>query len=191
MMHSSDVPLNPYQPTLEIPDEEVQGPDPLIPPRLSNGRLFWMTSLSVVASGAGFGFLLTSVMTAGLLLRGGGLGELVLLPFFGAFVGSILGLVSGAPVTAVMTAASASVRADRRWDLFSVRRFAFLCGGFSGFLSVAVPGSFQGQALVVGIVPAIFGGIASMLLTAYLVRNYLVEGAPQSREPRTGDTLAR
>ena len=166
--------INPYQPTAEVSVklvDDIPNPATVL---WGTWSVYWRTVLSVVLAGAAFGCvcgLIPVFLSAG----SAGAAEFVvqtlfLIPFAGIF-GGIFASIAAVPTVGLLLITLNHFRRGRVWSHFGLRRLAFSCGFLCGALTILVPSGLDPAAAAFSLVPAIFGGIVSLLSMRYLARN--------------------
>ena len=181
-------PLNPYAPSHiedDRPTQWIDGRSQLSPSTL---RVVLATYFGIICSGSVFGAALGGfVIVAGAIGNGDGFAisgweSLVLFPFAVIYGGMIAG-IAGVPIVGIGAFFGLlPLRGRPEWQRHQTRRFASVCGFLSGFLSVFTISGFSPWGLLLGLVPAAFGCVGTLLFVIKLVRHPDPETASK-REP--------
>ncbi len=166
--------INPYQPTAAESQSfvaETSDPSQLL---WGTWSVFWRTVVAVAFAGAAFGGVCGFIPIAMSPSTAGAgefiVGTLFLIPIAGIF-GVIFASIAAVPTVGLLILVLHFSTPNRIWSGIGIRRFAFSGGFLSGFLAISVPSGFDQGAVAFSLVPAIFGGVASLLAMMYLSRN--------------------
>lgn len=164
--------VNPYAPSRHCSDPPLESPASLS--RFGTVRVVLGTIAGVVISGSVFGAIAATFI--GLVdLR---ILELAALIPIGMLMGAMVAGFFSLPITFVVFCLCLfRVSPSQGWNLHETRWFAGFCGFFSGLLSFAIVFGPSIVSLVIGMVPAAFGCLGTILVSNWIVR------------PRRGTTL--
>ena len=162
MRDSEPQKINPYAP---VDSTGFKPMSAALPDGINGNLLAWNTYCFVFISGGLFGFSMVFVSGLSRSFFAGS----IAMGFFAAVVGLLLAAVGAAFVVPIVYAIAKSFGASQPgyWNGFRIRMFGASCGFLTGWACVAVPNLLGGRdfsGFVMGLVPAVFGGIATTLM---------------------------
>ncbi|QDT08636.1 hypothetical protein [Planctomycetes bacterium K23_9] len=168
----STISINPYAPSGES-QTVAAFPPKTVGPAVSGGNIVWITIAGTAFSGAVFG-----LGTALVIFMGNGfnsskfeLDDFLAIVMLGSLTGFFVsGVVALVVVPVCYVIGTLTILNGVPWTGHRVRRFGSIGGFISGFLCVALPGSFALPALAMACVPGTVGAIGTRLVVNSLAK---------------------
>ncbi len=134
---------------------------------MRTAKVILATFAGVMISGGVFGAIAAVLIS----LLGSGIADLLAVVPMGMVMGAFIAGVFSLPVAFVAFCVSLmTFSISQGWRLDQIRWFGGVCGFFSGLLSFAIVIGLGPASLVIGIVPAVFGCIGTILVSSWIVR---------------------
>ena len=170
--------VNPYAPSQVLSERPLDSSDSQS--RVRTGKVILATFAGVMISGGVFGAIVAVIIS----LTSPAITALITVVPIGMIIGFFVAGIFLLPVVFVaFVVRLMTVPISQGWKLHQIRWFGGVCGFFSGLLSFSYVFGLGLASLVMGIVPAIFGCVGTILIAHWLVR------PRQDRKPIREDSV--